>query len=199
VYTLNNIIKFQEDFATNHKQINSFLFAPTSEFDSLQQIQYPLLLTDIESCNQKEQEENFVFRVIICDQIKPDLRNEQDVLSDCKLILNDFVAYFRQTKFTEYFSIETDFSADSFTKGFADDTAGWDCKITFKKYLDLDLCGIPMIGTPSYPNPLLVTIYDQNNNIVTQLVAGQQYQVIVATGIDSGNSTTSYTIQVIDI
>lgn len=199
MYTLNNIIQFQQDFATNHRQINSFIFAPTSEFDSLEQIKYPLLLVDVESCSQKEQEENFIFRVIICDQIKPDLRNEQDVLSDCKLMLNDFVAYFRQTKFSEYFSIETDFSSDCFTKGFADDVAGWDCKITFKKYLDLDLCGIPMAGVPTYPNQLLVTIYDQNNNVVTQLSPGQQYQVIVASGIDEGNSTQTYTIQVLDI
>jgi len=197
-------VKFQEDFATNHRQINSFIFAPTFDFGDEEQIVYPLLLSDVESSTIQTGGDNsfyldtYVFRVLVTDQLKPDLRNEVEVLSDCKLMLNDFIAYFRQTRFNEFLEIDTDISMNV-VKGSTDDVIGWECNITFKIGLDLDLCGIPMSGTPSYVNPLLVTIYDQNNNVVTQLSPGQQYSVVVASGVDEGNSTTTYTIQVIDI
>jgi hypothetical protein len=139
-------VKLQQDFATNHKQINSFLFAPAARHDSLEQIIYPLLLTDIDSSVISDDglSDSYVFRVIVADLLTPGLENETEVLSDCKQMINDFIAYFKQTDFPTYLTIDTNIIMTHFTQWGADDVAGWDCKITFKLYLDLDLCGIPL-------------------------------------------------------
>lgn len=147
--TLNKIVKLQEDFQTTHPVINNFIFAPTYEFESKEQIEYPLLLVDIDSSNTGELktnsviEDGFTFDVTIADLVTHDRSNELDVLSDCKLMMNDFLAYFRQREFSDWLTIDTATSMTPIRLSGTDLTSGWTCKINFRFATDLDLCGIP--------------------------------------------------------
>lgn len=68
-----------------------------------------------------------------------------------------------------------------------------------KDCLEILPAGVPdpceVIKPPiNYPK-----IVDQDNNVVTELKAGQRYQVILASGIDEGGPSQTYTILVTDI
>lgn len=173
----------QEDFVTNHLILNNFIFAPNYEFESKEQIEYPLLLVDIDSSNTGELKTNsviddgFTFDITIADLVTHDRSNELEVLSDCKLMLNDFIAYFRQQQFADWLNIDTATSMTPVRLSGTDLTSGWTCKINFKIATDLDLCGIPMVSAPSVGTTPSV------------------YNIVIWAGIDEGDSTTVYTDQ----
>ena len=88
---------------------------------------------------------------------------------------------------------------EDFTERFDSSVSGWKIDIQLRTTFDNDVCSIPSTGLPSLANNYQVTILDQNGDIVTLIPCGGSYSVIVASGIDEGSSTTTYTNQVIDI
>lgn len=150
MYTLNNIVKIQEDFAMSHGQINDFVFDQAYSYEVKPELKYPLLWTDLEESPLGESEnsavwsDGFVFNVAVIDLVRENKSNEQDVLSDCKLMLNDFIIYLRQTDFGERLKVEVTVSMKPIRMSGENLTSGWQCQLKFGIITDPDLCGIPM-------------------------------------------------------
>lgn len=149
MYTLNKILALQELFATNHLQINDFVFDQEYSYETKPSLKYPLLWADLESSDINEikgsavWEDNFVFNIACVDLVREDKSNEREVLSDCKLMLNDFLIHFRQTDFAEYLVVDPITTMSPIRMSGQDLTSGWGCKMKFKFITDPDLCGIP--------------------------------------------------------
>jgi hypothetical protein len=75
--------------------------------------------------------------------VREDKTNEQEVLSDCKLMLNDLLIYLRQTDFTEYLTVDVIKTMKPIRLVGTDFVSGWECQLQFKFITDPDLCGIP--------------------------------------------------------
>ena len=88
---------------------------------------------------------------------------------------------------------------EDFTERFDSVVSGWSVNVSLRIPFDNDVFQIPSSGLPSLSNDYQVTILDQDNNIVALVPCGGDYSVIVASGIDEGDSTTTYTNNVIDI
>lgn len=200
--TLNRLITEVETFQNNHDQLTlgSWIFGDPWEANAKHNIAYPLLFGMIQPSSTNGTKETFSISFTVCDREKTDKSNTTNVLSNTKQIANDLIVYFQQNQnFTDDFTIDEQVTFEPFVESFDDHCAGWTFTVNFNSPFEWNLCGVPYTGSPASLSDGTVTIYDQNNNLVTNLYPGQTYTVVVASGIDSGSSTTSYTIQVVDI
>lgn len=149
MYTLNKILDLQESFATDHGQINDYAFDLEYSYESKPDLKFPLLWCDLvdspvsESNNSSVWKDGFTFDVRVVDLVREDKSNERDVLSDCKLMLNDFLIYLRQTDFDEYLTVEITQTMKPIRLVGTDFVSGWECQIRMDFVTDPDLCGIP--------------------------------------------------------
>lgn len=108
IITYNELIKFFEDFSTNHKQLNSFGNGPTSDIGTSKQMDFPYLWITHRSPSTFNITNKTLIPVmsltfIITDQFNiqknhedingDDSSNIQEVLSDTFQIAQDLVTY----------------------------------------------------------------------------------------------------------
>lgn len=147
--TLNTIVKIQEDFATDHLQINDFVFDQAYSYETKPNLKYPLLWSDLEespldeTTNSAVWSDSFVFNIACVDLVREDRSNELEVLSDCKLMLNDFITHLRYGDFDERIKVEITVSMKPVRMSGSDLTSGWSCQLKIGFITDPDLCGIP--------------------------------------------------------
>lgn len=143
-YTLNNIVSMIDTFVSQHDDLRSFYFGRLPDSTSERDIEYPTVLAELQPSPIEEKSERFVFTFYVLDLASHDRSNERDSLSDCKLYANDIVAYFRQTGFSHNLSIETNITMTPLIGALDDLCNGWEFTLTFKQFLDLDVCQIPL-------------------------------------------------------
>lgn len=145
--TLNKLIKIVEDYATAHKQLKSYYFGdPWNELSGGQSIHYPMLFSTLQPNRVSGTSDITVLRFYVCDKVKKGLRNQVDVLSDCKLICLDTLTYFKQYTFDELLVLGTEVTLTDFSGDFNDEISGWFFDIEFKAIFEWDACGIPIIN-----------------------------------------------------
>ena len=197
--THNQIVKLLEDIATNHYQINDFGFGDVWEYLASSTPSTPTLWGILNGTTREKNEVIFNYSILIFDQVKKDESNENHVLSDTHRIMLDVLAILNSPLYSNSFLLNASNSMEDFTERFDSVVAGWKCDIQIRTTFDNDVCQIPSTGMPSLDNTYKVTVVDQDGNIVTLIPCGGSYSVIVASGIDEGNSTQTYTNQVIDL
>lgn len=147
-YTLNNIVDLIEAFRSSHLQLKSFYFGRLPDSTSEQDIEFPTLLAELQpspiSENGGNGEETFVFKFYVLDRADHNRANEKDTLSDCKLIANDLVAYFKLTSFTNNLTINVNLTMNPLIGALDDLCNGWEFDVFFKQPLNLNKCSIPI-------------------------------------------------------
>jgi hypothetical protein len=197
--THNQIVKLLRDLATNHYQINGFGFGDPWEYLASNTPATPCLWGILNNTQRTKREVTLSYSLLIFDLVKINEDNEDEVLSDTQQIALDILAMLGSPTYTSQFILGDSSQMEDFTERFDSKVAGWKMDITIRIPFDNDVCQVPASGLPSLENTYEVTVYDQNGNIVTTVPCGGSYSVIVASGIDEGNSTQTYTNQVLDI
>ena len=197
--THNQIVKLLRDIATNHYQINGFGFGDIWEYLASETPRTPMLWGIANGSSRNDREVVMNYTLLVFDQVKRDESNENHVLSDTHRIMLDVIAILQDPTYQSSFVFGASNSMQDFTERFDNAVTGWSCEVSFRYGFDNNPCQVPSSGMPDLADNTSVTIYDQNGDIVSLVPCGGSYQVTVASGIDEGNSTTTYTNTVIDL
>lgn len=199
--THNQYIKLFNDLATNHRDINSFGSGDLWEYMANESnVVLPVTMWVIIQPNAVVGGIDSVkYSVVIMDAVDKDEDNEDEVVSDTLRIAKDILAILKQPYYEEFFQIEKNVTFDNFTERFDSEMTGWQFDLIFKQPFTYNGCQVNMSNLPNIQNTDLVKIIDQNNNVISTVNPGDTYSVIVASGIDEGNSITTYQNQVISI
>ena len=150
--TLNNIISIFQDFAENkHKQIKSFRFGSIATENS-EEVKYTVLWAKLAEPGAELdfQTDTFLFDILILD--KPNIKNEYqstiEILSDTKLIANDFISYINRvnwvTNYSTLMKINLPITMTNYINMNADKAAGWGFQIKLTVPQGTEYCSIPL-------------------------------------------------------
>lgn len=197
--THNKIVKLLEDISTNHYQLNGFGFGDVWEYLASSTPATPCLWGILGNTTREKNEVIMNYTLLVFDLVKSNEGNEDEVLSDTQRIVFDILSILNSPLYSTQFILNPSNSMEDFTERFDSSVAGWKVDIQIRTTFDNDVCQIPSSGMPSLANNYQVTILDQNGDIVTLIPCGGSYSVIVASGVDEGGSTTTYSDNVVDI
>lgn len=197
--TYNQNIKLFKDFCDSHQMIKTYGTGEEWETEEILKpgILYPIFYaipidsTDLYQAKQRK------FQILCFDIVNKDKSNEQEVLSDCEQIIDDFIRMMRNG--SHDYELIGDPVLSPFKEKYGDFCAGWGTEIILEMSFNSNICGLPIEASTVPPLQNRVTIYDQDGNTVTELEPGDSYNVIIASGINEGGASQSYSMQVIDI
>jgi hypothetical protein len=197
--TLNQTIKVFQSFAQNHRQINSFGFGRIQDYATSGDIKYPSMWLDItDDSSLSENDLETPFQIYFIDRMQKGGTTYQEVLSDMKEVALDLVRYIDSPDVGTLYinnrsatmSVIGDPSQD-------DEVAGWILKLSVKSFESFDSCAIPFKGTPPInTEDMVVTIVDQDGNIIAEVSCGGSYLVTSLTTLqDTIDSNTTTIIE----
>lgn len=190
--TFNQIITAFQTIATAHKQINTFGVGDIWEIETSGTITYPLMWAQPDISRVEENVFVSSWKLLFMDIIHKDERNENDVLSDMELVALDIIAQLQSP------SYEFDFNANGiilerFTERFTDYVGGVMINVELRIPYNADRCAIPSSTITTGTNTNVVLIVNAvTGATIASLVAPTTYQVYQWSGIDEGDSTTTY-------
>jgi len=196
--TFNQIITAFQTIATEHKQINTFGVGDIWEIETSGTITYPLMWAQPDISRVEENVFVSSWKLLFMDIIHKDERNENDVLSDMELVALDIIAQLQAP------SYEFDFNAsgitlERFTERFTDYVGGVMINVELRIPYNADRCAIPSSTITTGTNTNVVLIVNAvTGATIASLVAPTTYQVYQWSGIDEGDSTTTYTDGITD-
>ncbi len=196
--TFNNIKSLFQTIVTSHDILKGFGLGNLFEINGKLKpgLTYPLMWVVPLDSVPTEQTKQRKFNVLMLDLVKKDKSNRDEVWSDMEQCMDDLVKILRNESddyelLNEpiYFPIDEDHG---------DWLTGWATDIVIQTDLKSNYCDIPSDMIPTHDNKNYVTITDQDGNIVATPKPGEIYYVIVASGIDEGGASQTYTMQVVD-
>jgi len=150
--THNQYIKLFSDFATNHKQINSFSNGKKQEVTSNSSTGAPTntMWAVLQSANIADNVLSIKYSFLFGELLNKDHSNLDEVLSDQLRIAQDFVATMRLVDYEASFQIEKTTSFTPFQdEMFDNEMGGWEIEITFNSDYTSDTCQVPTSGVPT--------------------------------------------------
>ena len=131
----NNTIDTLKQLGANHYQIKTVETGDIFEIDLEKNTMYPLMFLNPVNAVAGTHEMTLNFQIFIMDLVFPDQSNEQEVLSDCLQICNDFIGTFKNGEslllsnqalndLPKYFT-EGDITVEPFTERFSNALTGW--------------------------------------------------------------------------
>ena len=147
IQTLNQHIKLFSDFATAHKQINSFDFGDPWEWynsnkEGTDKLIYPAMFVAAGQTSVVDRALTTTYSIFVCDLVRHAEINENDVLSDTKLISLDLLAYLRK-ELSGAYALDLNVTLQPFSERGTDYVAGWQFDINFRETLEYNNCQIP--------------------------------------------------------
>jgi hypothetical protein len=141
--TLNQLVKQWEQFATDHKQINSFFFEDYAEINA-KTIKYPSMWCVINPSTADQRTVNWKFNVIFSDRLDKGRKQRLEVLSDRQSVGLDFISYLRRISL---YDTQITTNMTPFTEDMDDQICGWMFEITIIVPFANDVCSIPKINS----------------------------------------------------
>lgn len=141
--TYNEVIELFQSIATAHKQIKSFGTGELWEVEGTIKpgIIYPMFYA---VPTQTVYQENIVvrsFTLLAFGQVKKDKTDEQEILSDCELILHDIAKILRYE--SEDYNLIGDPTMFPFKEDFGDWCTGWRMDIQLETNASNNYCDVP--------------------------------------------------------
>lgn len=193
--TLNQVIKVFENFATAHKQINSFGFGDVWEIASSGTVNYPLMWTELQPSLIKRNVTEYKLRIILMDLVHKGEGNENEVLSDMMLIAQDVIDELKHPDYTFRYTDE-EVAIEDFTERFDDEVTGvvFDVVIGVKR--PSDRCAIPYDSINRNLGTSAAIVYSAAGAVLATLQPGESYTVTSSgstiTEIDGGDPSGSF-------
>jgi hypothetical protein len=144
MFTYNNIITLFDRIATAHNQIESFGTGELWEVDATIKpgFKYPLLWVAPISSITKDQVQERTFNVLVMAQVDKGKVYEQEVLSDCELILNDVIKVLKNEN--DYYELIGEPSLIPFKEDFGDWLTGWRSELVILSDMNGNACDVPI-------------------------------------------------------
>ena len=151
--TYNNIITLFNNIAVAHKQLKDFGTGESWEVEGHIKpgIIYPLLWVIPISSQTTSNTQERTFTLLVMGQVKKDKSDEQEILSDCELILNDVIKIFRNE--SDNYDLIGEPILFPFKEDFGDWITGWRADVQIQTDLNNNYCDIPKLSFQS-PNNL---------------------------------------------
>ena len=178
--TLNNIVSEIRTFATNHQQINSFIYGGIPEVGSTDAV-YPELYCDLGDTASEfdQQTDSYYFDFLITG--KPNHANEYastlESLSDTKLIANDIIAYFKKHNFGQAVKLDLPVTMQSVVGSNENSVCGWMFTLKVTLGQGVAYCEIPLSSIPTPPAQQYVRIVNQDGDTIASLRPPATYTV----------------------
>lgn len=196
--TLNQVIKNLNKIANAHYQISSFGNGSIQEFATSGTTNYPAMWVDYEPSQIQGNAYLHALRIYVADRLIKGKKNELELFSDIQQICLDIIAQVSSPIYG-WKLLSDNITLNPFSEPrFDDEDAGYYFDISLRVPFTYDTCQIPFnqsivnVGTSN-----LVTIINQNGDVITTLKGGETYTVIQVSAIDGGLSNTTYTNSII--
>lgn len=142
--TLNQIKQRLIDFFENHVQVNTVVYADDFDFAAYPDILYKVAHIQFVNSLTKGKVIIHQFKIMVADMEDPQNQDsEDDIISDCELIANDFLTFFGDDDYPDFF-MDTDTTYQRFSESGTDRTAGvvFTCKV--RQVREINPCTIPI-------------------------------------------------------
>ena len=167
--TYNNIINSFKSFCENHKQLNDFYSGQVYDFQARENI-YPNMLIIPNTCNIENGRFLYTFNIFITDLLIQDLRNKDEILSDCSSICGDIYSEFSDNYDNYGFTIDGNITKDTINEEIIDNVCGWVMTINIQVPFSSSDCSLPV--DYFFTNRTLVTNNYYNKTEVNNLLTG---------------------------
>lgn len=172
--TYNQLVAFFNSIANAHYFVKSFGNGWDTEADLLKNNTYPYLHITPLSNSVEENTTTYRIGLIVCDLVKEDESNLNEVLSDTNLTIKDVVKILRNDN--NMFGITDQPNMTPFRDKYADLVAGWQIELNVEVNFNNNYCDIPAVafgdtGVGCSP----VDILDENGDIIATIEAGGSY------------------------
>lgn len=183
--TINQIVNQISNFASGHYQVNGFGTGQIEMFAASGTTEYPYLFCEFLPFSTEERVYSINVRIYLLDRLQKESRNLQNILSDTQQVVLDLIAYFQSSSFKDYRLVKNLNFNPVFDSAHDDEVAGWYVDLTFKVNNEYNRCQIPASFTQSGggSSGSVVTILDQDGNVITTIICGGTYNVIAFSGI----------------
>lgn len=175
-YTLNKIVDILAEYAANDLRVNDFFFGDLWEYADKKLDKFPVMLVTLKDSEITERLDVTNFQIGFFDKVDKGEAIELGVLSDTKEIAKGCFTYFDGPAFKD-FLITPNLRLTAFTEKFDHELSGHFFDIQIGQQFENDVCALPVSNMPSYSSSQLVTIVNQNGNVIATLIGGQSYQV----------------------
>lgn len=175
-YTLNKIVDILAEYAANDLRVNDFFFGDIWEYADKKLDKFPVMLVTLKDSEITERLDVTNFQIGFFDKVDKGEAIELGVLSDTKEIAKGCFTYLDGPAFKD-FLITPNLRLTAFTEKFDHEISGHFFDIQIGQQFESDVCALPVSNMPSYLSSQLVTIVNQNGNVIATLIGGQSYQV----------------------
>jgi hypothetical protein len=172
--TYNQLVAFFNSIANAHYFIKSFGNGWDTEADLAKNNTYPYLHITPLSNSVEENTTTYRIGLVVCDLVKEDDSNLNEVLSDTNQTIKDIVKILRNEN--NMFGILEAPTLNPFRDKYADLVAGWQVELSVEVNFNNGYCDIPSdafgdvgAGCPD------VTILDENGDVIDTIEAGGSY------------------------
>jgi|GEM_PF-4453968 len=146
--TINQVKLYLIGFFENHLQINTVVYDSDFNFNAEDDLLYKVVqIQPIDPVQVTYNEAVYKFKVVVADIIDPaNNDSENDIQSDCISIANDFISYFGDEDFQDFF-IDKNINIQTFTEKNGDRIAGCVFAFGVRQTRLFNPCSIPL-GNP---------------------------------------------------
>ena len=198
--TINQIKKELARIQSLHRQLNSFYFGDPSEVSSGAAKRYPLMGAFLQPGSVSRQIDTTKLLLYFADRIEDqDEVLQTEIISDMKTVALGVFAQFKNYLETNDIELSREAPLQWFNDADWDDKCfGWQIEITINQFFSLDTCQEPSDYDPEVDESGSVRIYNIETGATVDTVnPGQDYGVLVFSGIHGGTPSTVYTNQII--
>ena len=142
--TYNNVIDALKLIGDKHLMIKKTETGDLWDMDLEKNTKYPLYFINPESVSASTNTLTMTFQIFICDMVKTDTTNEQEVLSDTLQIALDIITLIKEEQYDGLYTQE-DFNLEPFTERFDNALSGWVFTLPIEVENDYQTCDIPTI------------------------------------------------------
>lgn len=178
--TINQIKTLFSNVASAHYMLNDFEFGELWEIEEKmnKNAKYPMLFVSPISSITGEQVKERTFQVLVMDLVKKDGTETVDAWSDTEQILDDVIKIVRRE--SDSYELVGEPTLFPFKEEYSDWCTGYRAELVIRTDFNSNYCDIP---SDSFVSPesvdQVVTIKDQNGNVLATLKGGQSYEVTV--------------------
>jgi hypothetical protein len=224
INNLSALINTLQDISERHYQVNSFVCAPTWDYNNITTLKYPVVhINPLEGTYVKSASDNYnvkeiVLQIRVLDLVNKSLNNRNNVNSDTEQILSDFVNELNENPYYQDSDLMLvgDINTEWIDQTGEEEANGILGNFRFKLRNNTAFCGLPIspLNGDSYPGYVFSGITSVNYLTCNTLTACTSFQNYVQNEIDknltggtisgdylplSGGTVTGNTIFTLDL